>query len=104
MEMQAFTQADHDAFAGAEGWGYHGTEHPPLVYHGNFADSDKEFVFVLDANGGCLVIEDDSQNDNGGYCLRKPFESQAEALDFARVLELERSHTGALALFRQLGE
>ena len=79
MEAREFGRHDWDGFAGAERWG----EAPPLMAVGKFADG-REVVLVLDRTGGCVLVEDDPQNDAGGYVLALPSPTQLAAKAFAR--------------------
>ena len=75
--FRPFTRADWMAFAGAERFP-NGAE--PLAAEARISLAAKrEWLLILDATGGCLVVEDDPQNDYGGYCLRRAFATPAEA-------------------------
>jgi hypothetical protein len=81
MQMREFRRVDWDGFAGAERWPGGAL---PLIGTGTLK-SGMEYVLILDANGGCLIL-DDEQAAYGGYHRPEPFLSQAEAHSFARKL------------------
>lgn len=75
--FRPFTEHDWLAFVGAQRFP-DGSE--PLVAEGQFSlVHQRRWLVVLDCTGGCLLIEDDPQNDCGGYVLDRPFADQAEA-------------------------
>ena len=75
--FRSFTRDDWHGFAGAERFA-DGSE--PVAAEGRATLAAKRAWFViLDATGGCLMIEDDPQNDYGGYCLHRPFATPADA-------------------------
>lgn len=102
MELREFQREDYYAFAGAAGWD---DGKAPLIGKGNFADG-REFVMVLDATGGCLMVQDDEETNNeGGRAFECPFPTQAAALAFARGIEEPCDGSGPreLADFLALG-
>ena len=81
MESRQFEKEDWYAFAGATGWD---DGRLPLLAKGNLADG-REYVVVLDATGGCLMVQDDEETNNeGGRAFECPFPTQAAALAVAR--------------------
>ena len=81
METREFQEQDWNGFCGATEWD---DGNAPLFAKGNFADG-REYVMILDATGGCLLVEgDDDANDEGGRVLECAFPTQAAAWAFAR--------------------
>jgi hypothetical protein len=75
--FRPFTRSDWDAFAGAETF-TDGAE--PIAAEGQFTlGAKRRWFLVLDATGGCVLVEDDPQSEAGGYCLDHAFASPAEA-------------------------
>ena len=88
--FRPFTRADKLTFAGAERFA-DGTE--PLAAEGRFTLAAKrEWLLILDASGGCLTVEDDPQNDCGGYCLHRPFATPGEAQAWFQVAIADPAH------------
>jgi hypothetical protein len=83
LRIRKFNESDWNAFAGAESW----TDGNPLFLEGKFTDNT-EFVIVLDKNGGCLMVEDNPINDEGGYQLTFKLATQEAGLTFAGGLRL----------------
>ena len=95
MQMQEFTPVQWSAFAGASGWN---NGKAPLFCEGNLA-CGRGFILVLDATGGCIVVEGDNETNNaGGRCLDCPFPTQEAALAFARGIQPPYAVAGFLAL------
>lgn len=80
MEPREFLRHDWDCFAGATGWD---DGKAPLLAKGNLADG-REYVVVLDSTGGCLLVEGDEVNAEGGRVLDCAFPTQAAAWAFLR--------------------
>lgn len=81
MKIHEFLREDWLSFSGATEWD---DKKAPLFAKGNLADG-REYVMVLDATGGCLLIEhEDDVNDAGGRVLECAFPTQAAAWAFAR--------------------
>ena len=94
MEMQEFTTVQWNAFAGASGWNNGAL---PL-YCEERLDDGRNFILVLDATGGCLMVQgDDAVNNAGGRCLNCPFPTQEAALAFARGIQPPYTVEGFLA-------
>lgn len=75
--FRPFTRTDWDAFAGAEPFP-DGAE--PIAAESQFTLAAKRrWIVILDATGGCLLVENDAQSEAGGYCLDHAFASPAEA-------------------------
>ena len=90
VAFRPFTREDWHGFAGAERFA-DGAE--PLAAEGRFTLAAKrEWLLILDATGGCLVVEDDPQNDYGGYCLHRPFATPAEAEAWFRKAIADPAH------------
>ena len=90
VTFRPFTREDWMGFAGAEHFA-DGAE--PLAAEGRFTLAAKrEWLVILDATGGCLMVEDDPQNDYGGYCLHHPFATPAEAEAWFRTAIADLAH------------
>ena len=77
VTLRPFTRDDWCGMAGAERFA-DGSE--PLAAEGRFTlAAQRAWFLVLDATGGCLVVNDDPISERGGYCLDHPFASPAEA-------------------------
>lgn len=75
--FRPFTRTDWDAFAGAEVFA---GDVEPIAAEGTFTlGAGRNWFVVLDATGGCLVVEGDPQTEHGGYCLDRAFTTPAEA-------------------------
>jgi hypothetical protein len=75
--FRPFTREDWYGFAGAERFA-DGAE--PIIAEGKATMGDQRgWLLILDATGGCIMVDDDAQNDFGGRCLQHPFASPAEA-------------------------
>ena len=95
MQMQEFTPVQWNAFAGASGW----NDGALPLYCEEMQDDGRNFILVLDATGGNLLVEnDDEVNNAGGRCLDCPFPTQEAALAFARGIQPPYTVEGFLAL------
>ena len=95
MQMQKFATVQWNAFAGASGW----KDGALPLYSEEMLDDGRNFILVLDATGGNLLVEnDDEVNNAGGRCLDCPFPTQAGALAFARGIQPPYTVVGFLAL------
>lgn len=75
--FRPFSANDWLGFAGAERFA-DGSE--PIIAEGRFTlAAQRDWLLVLDANGGCLMVADDPQTNFGGYALQHAFVSPAEA-------------------------
>ncbi len=79
MEMYEFTESELMEHSGATAWN---NGAPPLFASGTF-ENGEQYELVLDATGGCLMV-DDAQLTAGGYRLHLPFPNQSAALVFAK--------------------
>jgi len=95
MQMQKFTPVQWNAFAGASDW----NDGALPLYCEERLDDGRNFILVLDATGGNLLVEnDDEVNNAGGRCLDCPFPTQEAALAFARGIQPPYTVVGFLAL------
>ena len=95
MQMHEFTTVQWSAFAGASGWNNGAL---PL-YCEERLDDGRNFILVLDATGGCLMVQgEDVVNNAGGRCLDCPFPTQEAARAFARGIQPPYTVVGFLAL------
>ncbi len=77
IAFRPFTDHDWGAFAGAEPFA-DGSD--PVAAEGTFTLAAKRsWIVILDATGGCLLVEGDPQTDHGGYVLDRPFATPADA-------------------------
>ena len=84
MKLSEFTNTQWQSFAGASGWGNGAS---PMYCEDRLADG-RRFILVLDATGGCILVEgDDEVNDAGGRVLMRPFSTQQAARAFAREIQ-----------------
>jgi len=79
MEMHEFTESEWMGYQGATGWN---NGAPPLFASGTF-ENGEQYELILDATGGCLVVDDDHMLE-GGYVLHLPFPNQSAAMAFAK--------------------
>ena len=95
MKLSEFTNAQWNAFAGASGW----DDGALPLYCEDRLDDGRNLILVLDATGGCLLIEgDDEVNDAGGRVLACPFPTQQAARAFARGIQPPHTLDDFLAL------
>ena len=84
MQMHEFTPVQWSAFAGASDW----NDGALPLYCEERLDDGRNFILVLDATGGCLMVQgEDVVNNAGGRCLDCPFPTQEAALAFARGIQ-----------------
>jgi len=81
MEMRVFKEHGWYCFHGSLPWS---DEEPPLIGRGVIDEGN--YVLVLDAMGGCLLIESAEQIILGGWQLFLPFPTQRAAMIFAAGL------------------
>ncbi len=90
ITLRPFTREDWYGMAGAERFA-DGAE--PLAAEGHFTlGAQRAWFLVLDATGGCLVIDGDPQSEAGGYVLDHPFASPAEAEAWFRAKVTNPAH------------
>ena len=95
MQMHEFTPVQWSAFAGASDW----NDGALPIYCEERLDDGRNFILVLDATGGCIVVEGDNETNNaGGRSLACPFPTQEAARAFARGIQPPYTVEGFLAL------
>ena len=82
MEMKPFEKTDWYGYAGAESWP---NGDLPLIGQGKLTTGE-EFELIIDATGGCLML-DDEQAEAGGYTLELSFPTQGAAKALAAGIE-----------------